>query len=81
MIAKSALLILGMINESPKGAYEINKLLGQMNLKWWLTVSNSSIYVTIRNLETKDMWPDMPNETETCRNELSIQSRKKEMLS
>lgn len=54
MIAKSALLILGMINESPKGAYEINKLLRQMNLKWWLTVSNSSIYVTIRNLETKD---------------------------
>lgn len=53
MIAKSAFLILGMINESPKGAYEINKLLGQMNLKWWLKLADSTVYVTTRNLETK----------------------------
>ena len=36
MITKPALLILGMINQEPKGAYEINKLLVQMNVKWIL---------------------------------------------
>lgn len=53
MITKPAFLILGMINEGPKGAYEINKILGQMNLKWWLTISSSAVYVTMRNLEKK----------------------------
>lgn len=54
MIAKTAFLLLGMISEGPKGAYEINKLLDQMDVKWWLTISNSAVYTTIRNLEKKE---------------------------
>lgn len=53
MLSKPAILLLGMIQESPKGAYEITKRLEQMNIKWWFQISDSTVYSTLITLGKK----------------------------
>ena len=53
MLAKPAVLLLGMIQENSKGAYEITKKLEQMNVRWWLKISDATIYSTLHTLEKK----------------------------
>lgn len=52
-LAKPALLLLGMVQEKERGAYEILKKLEQMDVKWWFPIGDSTIYATMRNLEKK----------------------------
>ncbi len=53
MLSKPGMLLLGMINESSKGAYEITKMLEVMQVKWWFNISDSTVYSTIKVLERK----------------------------
>jgi len=54
MLAKPAVMLLGLINEERKGAYEITKMLVYMNIKWWFHISDSTVYITLKNLEKKE---------------------------
>lgn len=53
MLSKPATMLLGLINEKPLNAYEITKLLGYMNIRWWFDIADSTVYTTIKNLEKK----------------------------
>lgn len=53
MLSKPAALLLGMIYEHPRNAYEITKLLHDMNIKWWFQISDSTVYTTLKNLGKK----------------------------
>ncbi|WP_032122486.1 PadR family transcriptional regulator [Clostridium amazonitimonense] len=55
MLAKPAMLLLGMISEEPKGAYEITKMLQCMSVKWWFNISDSTVYSTIKSLEKREL--------------------------
>lgn len=55
MLAKPAILLLGMISEEPKGAYEITKMLEYMSVKWWFNISDSTVYSTIKSLEKRKL--------------------------
>ena len=53
MLSKPATMLLGLIYEKPLNAYEITKLLGYMNVRWWVNIADSTVYTTIKNLEKK----------------------------
>ena len=53
MLSKPAVMLLGLISEKPINAYEIIKLLGYMNVKWWFNIADSTVYSTLRALEKK----------------------------
>lgn len=53
MLSKPATMLLGLIYEKPLNAYEITKLLGYMNIRWWFDIADSTVYTTIKNLEKK----------------------------
>lgn len=55
MLSKPATMLLGLIQEKPLNAYEITKLLGYMNVKWWFNIADSTVYTTIKNLEKKEL--------------------------
>ena len=50
MLSKPATMLLGLIYEKPLNAYEITKLLGYMNVRWWFNIADSTVYTTIKNL-------------------------------
>ena len=44
------------INEDKKiAAYEITKLLNYLNIKWWFNIADSTVYMTLKNLEKKGL--------------------------
>lgn len=53
MLSKSATMIMGLINTSPLNAYEIIKQLQWMNIKYWYSIADSTVYATIKTLEKK----------------------------
>lgn len=53
MLTKVAVLILGLINEKPLNPYEITKQLHNLIIKDWFPISSSSVYVTIKTLNSK----------------------------
>lgn len=53
MLSKVAMLLLGVISEGEKGAYEMTKMLDQMQMKWWFNIGDSTVYATIKSLEKK----------------------------
>lgn len=55
MLSKPATLLLGIIYEKPLNAYEITKLLDYMNIKWWFHIADSTVYITLKNLEKKEL--------------------------
>lgn len=55
MLSKPATLLLGIIYEKPLNAYEITKLLDYMNIKWWFHIADSTIYITLKNLEKREL--------------------------
>lgn len=55
MLSKPATMLLGLIYEKPLNAYEITKLLGYMNIRWWFNIADSTVYTTIKNLEKKGL--------------------------
>lgn len=54
MLSKPSTMILGLINNKPLNAYEITKLLDYMNVRWWFNIADSTVYMTIKNLEKKE---------------------------
>lgn len=55
MLSKPATMILGLISKKPINAYEMIKLLEYMNVRWWFNIADSTVYVTIKNLEKKNL--------------------------
>lgn len=55
MLSKSATMLLGLINKKPVNAYEIIKLLESMNVKWWYSIADSTVYATLRTLDKKGL--------------------------
>lgn len=55
MLSKPATMILGLINQKPRNAYEIIKTLEYMNVKWWFNIANSTVYATIKTLEKNEL--------------------------
>jgi len=55
MLSKPATMLLGLIHKKPLNAYEITKLLGYMNVKWWFNIPDSTVYTTIKNLEKRGL--------------------------
>ncbi|MBP3887825.1 MAG: PadR family transcriptional regulator [Cellulosilyticum sp.] len=53
MFSKASILLLGMISEGDKGAYEITKMLEQMRIRWWFNIGDSTVYAAIKNLNKK----------------------------
>lgn len=55
MLSKTAVLLMGIIYEKPINAYELTKLFDHINIKWWFNISDSTIYVTLRNLVKREL--------------------------
>lgn len=72
MLSKPATMLLGLIYEKPLNAYEITKLLGYMNVRWWFNIADSTVYTTIKNLEKKDLLRGKQKRLEICQTEQSI---------
>ena len=76
MLSKPATMLLGLIYEKPLNAYEITKLLGYMNVRWWFNIADSTVYTTIKNLEKKGFIEGEKKtkvkELEICQTEQSI---------
>lgn len=54
MLSKPATMLLGLIYEKPRNAYEIIKRLNYMNVKWWFHIADSTVYATLKALEKKE---------------------------
>lgn len=48
-------LVLGIVAQKPCGPYEMLKILDQVNVRRWYSVSNPSIYLTVRKLEAQGL--------------------------
>lgn len=55
MLPKQSVLILGIVAAKPINPYEIVRFLNYMKLEKWFSVSRSSVYATIKNLEAKGL--------------------------
>lgn len=55
MLSKSATLLLGIIYDKPLNAYEITKLLNYMNIQWWYSIADSTVYITLKTLQKKKL--------------------------
>jgi DNA-binding PadR family transcriptional regulator len=54
-MSKLNLLILGLINEKSQNPYELIKKIDKMKQVYWLPFAESSIYLTIKRLESKNL--------------------------
>lgn len=73
MLSKSAVMLLGLINEKPLNAYELIKQLQFMNVRRWYNIADSTVYTTLKNLEkrafisgTVEKIGNMPDRTVYC---------------
>lgn len=55
MLSKSATLLMGLIYDRPLNAYEITKILNDMNIQWWFSIADSTVYTTLKNLEKREL--------------------------
>ncbi len=53
MLSKSAMMLMGLIQEAPLNAYEITKRLDYMNVRYWYNIADSTVYATLKTLEKK----------------------------
>ena len=44
MLSKSAMMLMGLIQEAPLNAYEITKRLDYMNVRYWYNIADSTVY-------------------------------------
>lgn len=51
MLSKASLLILGLINQEEINAYELIKVMKEIQICNWFQIADSTVYVTIRNLD------------------------------
>jgi DNA-binding PadR family transcriptional regulator len=55
MLSKLSVLMLGIISEREINPYEITKMLEELQLKKWLPLADSTVYVTINNLKKQGL--------------------------
>jgi len=55
MLSKLSVLILGIISEKERNPYEVTKMLEELQLKKWLPLADSTVYVTINNLKKQGL--------------------------
>lgn len=55
MLSKPATLLMGILYDKPLNAYEITKLLNYMNIQWWFSIADSTVYATLKTLEKKGL--------------------------
>lgn len=55
MLSKPATLLMGILYDKPLNAYEITKLLRYMNIQWWFSIADSTVYATLKTLEKKEL--------------------------
>lgn len=46
---------MGLIYDRPLNAYEITKILNDMNIQWWFSIADSTVYTTLKNLEKREL--------------------------
>lgn len=70
MLSKPAIMLLGIISNEPINAYGIIKKLDLMNTKYWFYIGNSTVYITLKNLDkhnfivgVKEKSGNMPDKT------------------
>ena len=70
LLSKPAIMLLGIISNNPINPYEIIKKLNLMNTKFWFCIGNSTVYITLKNLEknsyivgAKEKSGNMPEKT------------------
>lgn len=55
MLSKPATLLMGILYAKPLNAYEITKLLNYMNIQWWFSIADSTVYTTLKTLEKREL--------------------------
>ena len=55
MLSKLSVLMLGIISEREINPYEVTKMLEELQLKKWLPLADSTVYVTINNLKKQGL--------------------------
>jgi DNA-binding PadR family transcriptional regulator len=55
MLSKLSVLILGIISEKERNPYEVIRMLEEQQLKKWLPLADSTVYVTINNLKKQGL--------------------------
>ncbi len=70
ILSKPATMLLGIISNESINPYGIIKKLDLMNTKFWFYIGNSTVYITLKNLEksnyilgTKEKSGNMPDKT------------------
>lgn len=70
ILSKPATMLLGIISNEPINPYGIIKKLEFMHTKFWFYIGNSTVYITLKNLErssyivgTKEKSGNMPDKT------------------
>ena len=53
LVKKQATMMLGLVNKQSQNAYELIKVLEWLNVKWWYDIANSTVYATLRTLDSK----------------------------
>lgn len=53
MLSKTMAILLGIIEQQPVNAYELNKWLSVMHVRDWYNVANSTVYATLKAAEKK----------------------------
>lgn len=54
MLSKTMAILLGIIEQQPVNAYELNKWLSVMHVRDWYNVASSTVYATLKAAEKKD---------------------------
>lgn len=54
MLSKTMAILLGIIEQQPVNAYELNKWLSVMHVRDWYNIASSTVYATLKAAEKKD---------------------------
>lgn len=53
MLSKTSIVILGMLSKGEMNAYDMLKMIGKMNMKYWFPIGATTLYETCLRLEKK----------------------------
>lgn len=83
VLSKPATMLLGIIAKEPINPYGIIKKLDLMNTKFWFYIGNSTVYITLKNLEksnyiigVREKSGNMPDKTVYSITDLGLQKLK-----
>ena len=58
MLSKTSIVIMGILTKGEKNAYDMLKVIDQMNMKYWLPIGATTIYETCIRLQKKGLIED-----------------------